>query len=343
MLAGTLRKHKSIKMLARFLRIVLTDLAFTISFTGNAFLLLYLWLRNRFSKEDIVLISLTEHIGDLVAAEPVSRYLRKQHAAARIYWVVDKKYRSLIECNPNIDRTITVSCFAEWIFLRHFARVGNAYDLHINHKLCDKYGFLLTKANPYQITLENYYNKGNLLYCFSRAGALDMPSEIAPRLYFPCATCPPPCLGKYIVFHTLANTNDRCWTSVGWNQLTEFILNQYAELVIIEIGLASTITSSNRRYQNYCGQKALSEVANLIKDSTLFMGVESGFAHFANALAKEAVILIGRQNNFQRYMPYSGKYWKERDANIVYFDGELKEMPFDFIRERIFQKLALIR
>jgi hypothetical protein len=41
-------------------------------------------------------------------------------------------------------------------------------------------------------------------------------------------------------------------------------------------------------------------------------------------------------------MPYSGKYWKERDPNIVYFDGELKQMPFDFIRERIFQKLALI-
>jgi heptosyltransferase-3 len=337
-----LRLYKGVKILPRFLRIVVTDWSFAISFARNVFLLLFLCLKNGFSRADIVLISLTEHIGDVVATEPVSRYLRKQHAAASIYWVVDKQYRSLIECNPNIDRAITVSCFAEWKFLRQFAPVRNRYDLHLNHKVCAKYGLLITKANPYQITLENYFNKGNLLYCFSRAGGLDMPSDIAPRLYFRSAITPPAFNGKYLVFHTSANTNDRCWSSVGWNQLTEFILNQYAELVIIEIGLASTITSSNQRYQNYCGKRALSEVANLIKDSTLFMGVESGFAHFANALAKEAVILIGRQNNFQRYMPYSGKYWKERDTNIVYFDGELKQMPFDFIRERILQKLALI-
>ena len=64
------------------------------------------------------------------------------------------------------------------------------------------------------------------------------------------------------------------------------------------------------------------------------MGVESGFAHFANALTKEALIFIGRHKNFQRYMPYSGKYLNERDAHIVYFDEELKQMPFDFIREK---------
>ena len=334
--------HKGLKILPRLLRIVVTDLSFSISFTRNCFLLLFLWLRNHFSTKDIVLISLTEHIGDLVATEPVSRYLRKQYGAARIYWVVDKQYRSLIECNPNIDRAITVSCFAEWKCLRHFAPVRNRYDLHINHKVCAKYRLLITKANPYQITLENYYNKGNLLYCFSRAGGLDMPSDIAPRLYLRPASIPLPFNGKYLVSHTSANIDDRCWSSVGWNQLTEFVLNRYAALLIIEIGFGNIITSINQRYRNYCGKRGLSEIANLIKDSSLFMGVESGFAHFANALAKEALIFIGRQKNFQRYMPYSGKYLKERDAHIVYFDEELKQMPFDFIRERVLHKLALI-
>jgi hypothetical protein len=124
MLAGTLRKHKRIRMLARFLRIMVTDLAFSISFRGNAFLLLVLWLRNRFSKEDIVLISLTETYRGFGSYRTRIKISTKGTCRRKNILVVDKKYRSLIECNPNIDRAITVSCFAEWIFLRQFARVA---------------------------------------------------------------------------------------------------------------------------------------------------------------------------------------------------------------------------
>jgi hypothetical protein len=177
---------------------VVTDLAFALSFTRNVFLLLFLWLRNRFSKEDIVLISLTEHIGDLVATEPVSRYLRQQHAAARIYWAVDKQYSSLIECNPNIDRAITVSCFAEWKFLRHFASVRNRYDLHINHKVCAKYGLLITKANPYRSHWRIITTKE--IFCIALAAQADwICHPISPPGFLRSATTPPPFNGKYLV------------------------------------------------------------------------------------------------------------------------------------------------
>ncbi|MGC8791541.1 MAG: hypothetical protein ACP5PO_08575, partial [Desulfurella sp.] len=47
-------------------------------------------------------------LGDLVATEPLSRYLRKQYPQAKISWTSSKKYREIIELNPNIDSVIEI-------------------------------------------------------------------------------------------------------------------------------------------------------------------------------------------------------------------------------------------
>jgi heptosyltransferase-3 len=291
----------------------------------------------------LLFISLTEHIGDLVAAEPVARHLREENPEAMIYWVVDEKYNSLINSNPHIDKAITVSSFSEWVFLKHFVPKKKLYDLHINNKVCSKHGLILIKKNPSGITTDNYYDKGNLLFCFSRSAGLEIPFDIAPKLYKGFTEKhPSPFSGNYFVLHTSANTDDRMWGSKNWNHLADFIFTQFPGISLVEIGFTNKINSGDQHYINYCGEKDLAELAALIKGTKLFIGGDSSFAHFANALEKEGFILIGKINNFRRYMPYSGKYLKEKEANIFYFDEELSKLPFENIKSKLEQKIRSV-
>jgi ADP-heptose:LPS heptosyltransferase len=41
----------------------------------------------------------------------------------------------------------------------------------------------------------------------------------------------------------------------------------------------------------------------IIRHAVLFIGVDSGFAHVANALAIPSVLLLGRYRNFDSYLP----------------------------------------
>ena len=75
--------------------------------------------------------------------------------------------------------------------------------------------YLITKANPYQITPENYcqQRKSSCIALAAQAG-WDMPSGYRPQALFAFrhhSTLP--FNGKYLVFHTSANTDDRCWSS----------------------------------------------------------------------------------------------------------------------------------
>jgi len=52
-------------------------------------------------------------MGDFVASEPISRYVRKEWPHARIIWMVKKYYRELVETNPEVDDVIVVKCVRE--------------------------------------------------------------------------------------------------------------------------------------------------------------------------------------------------------------------------------------
>jgi len=60
-----------------------------------------------------IVIGLIEHIGDIVACEPVARYLKLNHPKDHISWVVRREFRELVDTNPYIDETITVDCLTD--------------------------------------------------------------------------------------------------------------------------------------------------------------------------------------------------------------------------------------
>jgi heptosyltransferase III len=292
-----------------------------------------------FSKGPRTWIALTEHLGDLVAAEPVAELIRKKNPHDHIIWVVDKKYDDLIKNNQSVDNILTVSSFTEWILLQRFFAKKKLYDLHLDGKVCDKHGFLYRKTTSAGINNRNYYDHGNLLHAFSRSAGVLIDDNTAPRLHLHKVYQVPEV--PYLVFHTSSNNPKRDLSRKTWNRITDYIMNTHPNLRIIEVGFRPLIKNASPNYLDYTSSRDLSFIAELIRHSLLFIGIDSGFAHFANALNKEALIFIGDYNGFKRYMPYSGKFKLEKEKHIFYFDGELKDLEFNDVKTMIDQKLAV--
>ena len=328
-----------IRVLWKTIWILLTDGELAASFFRNVLSLLRFRLKFLFTKKKFIVIALTEHLGDVVAAEPVARHMKSKFPACFLAWVVDSKYKELINSNPIIDKTVSVSCFTEWILLKHFLSKKSIYDLHINNKVCERHHFINIKSNPYDIDFDNYFEKGNLLHAFSRSAGIEIPDNIAPCLYLKSGNIAHTIPANYIVMHTDSNHPDKMWDNECWIELSKFILEKFRKYSIVEIGFEKRIKIQDPRNIDLTGKRSLSSISRLISDSQLFIGVDSGFAHFANALEKNSLIFIGRFRHFKNYLPYSGKFQREKDNTIFYYHGSLKDMPCHDVFDLVSKKL----
>ena len=87
-----------------------------------------------------------------------------------------------------------------------------------------------------------------------------------------------------------------------------------------------------------CGQLSVLGTAAVIRRASLFVGIDSGPAHFANALGPPGVILLGSYGPFAKYTPYSGRY-ANAGATLLQHDAPVAELPvetvFDAVRARL--------
>jgi len=259
-----------------------------------------------------IAVGLTEHFGDIVACEPVSRFLRENHPEAHIVWVVNERYRELIDTNPNIDETLAVRCLTEWITLADSGVFDQIIDLHVNGKSCPvcKVALLKSSGNT-GITEKTYYSHGSLLQSFCKGAGLRELND-APRVYIPDSIkekvdlleLPP----RFITLHCLSNDPRRDWRDDKWDQLARSIRERF-DLPVVEIGIRSVLSRHGQAGGlNQCGRLSLLETAEVIKRSELFIGIDSGPAHLANAVGTPGIILLGHFVNFREYLPYTGHY-----------------------------------
>ena len=61
-------------------------------------------------------------------------------------------------------------------------------------------------------------------------------------------------------------------------------------------------------------------IAAIIKGACCFIGIDSGFAHFANCLDVYGILIFGKYKTFDYPMVYSGKYKDGSNATIIYAD-----------------------
>lgn len=292
---------------------------------------LRLRLRALFSRKPVVLVALTEHMGDIVAAEPLSRRARAAFPDAHLRWVARAPYAPLVRHYPALDGAVPVACLTEWLLLWHSGAADVVWDLHLAGRFCPRCRVLVEKeGKAATATFDNYFHLGCLLAVQSISAGLD-PMDAAPVLPPDRdAACSVDALGlppRFVVVHCAANDATRDWTREGWAVLVRHVTDTLG-LAVVEVGLVPTaVEQDTDRLRGLCGVLSIMQTAEVIRRAELFIGVESGPAHLANAVGTQGVVLVGHLYGFTDRMPYSGPYATGEAATIVRADGPLASLP----------------
>jgi len=290
------------------------------------------WVRVFQHNREIVVVSQVVHMGDIVACEPVLRQIRTENPAAFLIACMGKPYRDLADSHPEVDYTLAVRCVTEWIWFQQSRLFDRVVDLNTQGRKCLTCGIRLQKVHgDLSITGDTYYAYGSLLACFSRAAGL-VPPVLTPQLYIPSAVVDqvnreqlPAC---YVVIHCSSNDSSRDLPVEKWRQIVAFVNRQY-NLPLVEVGLSATALAHGPSPNiDRCGKLSILQTAEVIRRSCLFIGVDSGPAHLANAVGIYGIIMLGHYRHFQRYMPYTGNFADPSRADLLYNDsGPAAEIP----------------
>lgn len=302
-------------------------------------------LKSRLGNRQLVAIILSEQMGDIIACEPVSREVRQRHPDAYILWVVKEPFADLVRYNPNLDGFLVEKCPGERVQLLRSGIYDQFYNLHISHRKC-KYcpeDPVNPTADRIGLTFDNYYHRGDLLYMFSQAAGLP-PMTDEPRMYIPetikQAVKARELPTQPIVIHCQSSHVARDWPASNWNKLVDWLLATYP-YPVVEVGLTPTIRTTNPRFVNLCGQLNLLETAEVIQQARLFIGIDSGPAHMANAAGVTGILLLGKLYDFVDYLPYSGRYKRGEGVTILNnFGHPCAELPYDWVQQAVQQQVG---
>lgn len=302
--------------------------------------------------QQLIAIIRTEHFGDIVAAEPISRYVREQYPDAHIVWFVKPSFAELVSHNPQVNEVFREFCVTERRVLLEGKVFDQVFELQFrNNNHCPK--CQVFTENPValkrDINVFNYFDYGNLLEVFAQTGDLippkaAFPADDQPRLYLqPAHQAKADRLNlpeKFIVMHCRSNYEPKDWPAERWNQLVHWLADHY-DYHLVEIGLESNLTVTTPAYRNLCGQLSILETAEVIRRASFFIGLDSGPSHLGNATGTFGIILIGALNNFENYNPYSGRYGRQENAVLVRQAGlPCAQLPFAFVQEQVRGVLA---
>jgi ADP-heptose:LPS heptosyltransferase len=281
-------------------------------------------------RRKIVVISLLGRMGDIVACEPVARQARQQFPNAVILWCVAPRYHSLIKGNPSLNGILTVVCLTEWMWLQRHRYFDRIIDLQVNLKECGYCARPQKKqTGDLEITTENYYHYGPLLRTFTQSAGYPVPPQqpyvyVSTRTFRAVDRLKLP--ARFAAIHTLSDEESRDWDLNKWRALVALIDRELG-LPVVEVGHRSKLEiSQSERFVNLCGCCKTLETAEVIRRAEIFIGVDSGPAHLANAMETRGVILLGSYRAFPSYMPFTGFYADGRNVTIIRHDGPAREI-----------------
>jgi len=273
-------------------------------------------------------ILLIEHIGDIIACEPIIAQVREAHPAAFIVWVVKPQFAALLASHPALSATVCVDSLLIVERIIDSRIFDHAVDLHVNAKPTGIPGraYQKTAGDP-AIDVKTYINKGSLLQAFSLAAGVE-PRAAAPTIYVPNETVRAidgrSLPDNFVVVHAASNEAYKNWLPSKWQDLVRHIVDHY-ETHVIEIGLESAIDLEHPRFNSFCGTLSIIESAELIRRSAFFIGVDSGPAHMANAWRRPGLLLFCRFFGSDMFNPFEGYYGERAETVIMRYPGPLRE------------------
>ena len=279
-----------------------------------------------------------EGLGDVIAAEPVARALKRMSPSGKVSWVVKAGCEDLIRYNPSVDEVIGVeSLWAGYALCnQRDAESGNiVVNCHFDGWRCSITGkFLSNPVNP-QINVDNSLAVTHILGGFSAAAGLQILDE-TPQFHL-SPTARHPDFGKlpYVVVHCRSKDADKNWSDENFNRLVSFIVDK--GMSVVEIGTEKVILSDSPLYHDFTGLQSFQSLGAAIRDSSLFIGIDSCFAHVANAFKRPSVILQGVYRQYFDYQPYSGEFARSQLFRIVHPEcrGEAKMISFETVAHTV--------
>lgn len=307
---------------------------------------LTLWLRKHLARgrPPTLAIALVEHMGDIVAAEPIARAARQLFPRHHIAWVSKPPYVGLAANYPPVDTVVTVRCLTEAMLLHAAGVFDETWDLHLRGRICERCCIPVVKpgAGP---DMDTYFRFGNLttIQCLS-AGIPTVPGgpQLSPS---PGAVASVDRLGlphRFIVIHGVSSDNLRDWPASCWQDLVAAITTEL-DIDVIEVGLRPlAIPHDGARARNLCGRLSIMETAEVIRRATLFIGIDSGPAHLANAVGTPGVVLLGPYLGLDDYMPFSGGYEDGSTADLLRAAGTVANLPVATVMTAVRRRLLAV-
>jgi heptosyltransferase-3 len=304
-------------------------------------------LRRRESDRVFVGIMLLEHFGDIVACEPIVREIRAQTPNAFIVWGVRSAYRELIDSNPQIDATITLHCLSERVWLADTGVFDRVIDLHLPGRYCALCRTPAKMVRPESaITLANFYTFGGILSAFCQCAGFPALDQ-QPRVYIDAGVqqkvdalnLP----DRYIVVHARSNAKAKDWPDARWKELL-LRVRALQGAHVVEVGLDSVFGSivEDSVFRNLCGRLTLRETAEVIRRARIFVGIDSGPAHFANALGTFGIVLLGSYLGFETYNPFSMPFQREINCDLLRSQGPVSDIPVENVYRSVERAWATI-
>jgi heptosyltransferase-3 len=274
-----------------------------------------------------------------VARDAVQRFQNET-----IVWCTTKPYAALVSEFQAVDQVITVRCLTEWMLLWRTGSFRAVLDLHFSNTCCPKcvIGFPKSGAAA-AITGERHYFYGNQLttrcLCAGQR-PIDGGPQIVPdrnsRSKIDSLRLPP----AFVVIHCSASEISREWRDEHWLTLADLLVSQFG-LEVVEIGLAPRAIRETRAGRwNLCGQLSITETAELIRRARVFIGIDSGPAHLANAVGTQGIILLGKFRDHERYMPFSGPYETAELCDQLWADGPAASLPLETVVAAVERRLS---
>lgn len=254
-----------------------------------------------------------EGMGDVVSCEPISRYLRSIAPDAVIHWIIRDSFRELIEGNPLVDDVVIVKTLSDGYKIA-VSETNKAeailVNCHMDGSRCSiTKKIIYNPANP-QINVLNYLDAGPLLSAFSLAAGLPR-LDTSPKFWFvKNLTAPINVRYSYVAIHCRSNGVTKDWASDKWLALVAKI--NALGLHVVEVGITKCVFSDSPLYIDYTGKRRLQDIAWIIDKASVFVGIDSGFAHMANAVKTASVILLGNSGGKEGRDIYSGDFSKSR-------------------------------
>ncbi|NOQ36260.1 MAG: putative lipopolysaccharide heptosyltransferase III [Methylococcaceae bacterium] len=275
------------------------------------------------SPQRILVITL-RFLGDTLLTTPLINSLKKAYPDAEIDVLIYQNNAAILEGNPAISKLIsTVTKPNSHDNKRLFKQIFRRYDLAVCTQTGDRptlYAFL---AAPVRIGLVPPRNQKGWFkrYLFQRYLEFDVvKTHTVLELLRLCQLLaidsvyeltPPSSTDnsvlsqfeisdRYVVMHIMPQWRYKQWTDEGWIAVANYFAQQGFQILLSGSPVAKEVnylTEIQKQFPNntvnLAGKLSLAQLAQVIKDSRLFIGPDTGITHLAAATGVKTIALFG--------------------------------------------------